>query len=78
MVGVAGRAELDAIQGFISARGVGDFPHISDQSGDVWTSFDISSQPAFVFINDEGTVVARTGALGENGIDEQIEELIAS
>lgn len=78
VVGVAGRAELDAIQAFIADRGVSGFPHIADDSGDVWSSFDVSSQPAFVFINDDGTVLARTGSLGDSGIDERIEELIAS
>lgn len=78
VVGVAGRDELDAIQGFIAERGVDSFPHISDQSGDVWASFGISSQPAFVFINDDGTIAATTGVLGESGIDQQVEALIAS
>ena len=77
MVGVAGRAELDAIQGFISERGVSEFPHISDVSGDVWASFNISSQPAFVFINDDGTIAATTGSLGDNGIDERLDDLIS-
>ena len=78
MVGVAGRAELDAIQGFIDARGVAEFPHIADESGDVWAAFDISSQPAFVFIDDDGTVFNTTGSLGDNGIAEQLEALIAN
>lgn len=75
---MAGRAELGDIQGFISDREVSGFPHISDQSGDVWASFDISSQPAFVFINDDGTIAATTGPLGDTGIDEQLDALIAS
>lgn len=78
MVGVSGRAELDAIQGFIDARGVSGFPHIADEAGDVWGAFDILSQPAFVFIDDDGTIAATTGSLGANGIAEQLDSLIAS
>ena len=78
MVGVSGRADLGEIQGFIEARGVGGFPHIADESGDVWAAFDILTQPAFVFIDDDGTVVASTGTLGSNLIAEQLDALIAS
>ena len=57
---------------------MGEFPHIADEAGDVWSAFEINTQPAFVFINDDGTIAARTGSLGAGGIDEQIEALIAS
>lgn len=78
MVGVSGRSELDIMQGFIEARGVGEFPHIADVSGDVWAAFDIRTQPSFVFINADGTIAATTGVLGESGIAEQMDALIAS
>lgn len=65
------------MQGFIEARGVGEFPHIADVSGDVWGAFNIRSQPAFVFINEDGTIAATTGVLGESGIAEQLDALIA-
>lgn len=44
----------------------------------MWSAFDVSSQPAFVFINDDGTIAAETGPLGDSGIDQYMEELIAS
>lgn len=44
----------------------------------VWENFDIRSQPAFIFINDDGTVVDSTGSLGASGIAERLDDLIAS
>ena len=78
MVGVAGRDDLSAIQGFIDNRGVGAFPHIADESGEVWSRFDVRSQPAFVFIDDDGTIADGTGSLSEDGIAERLDALIAS
>lgn len=78
VIGVAGRDDLSAIQGFIDDRGVGAFPHIADESGEVWSNFDVRSQPAFVFIDDDGTVVDSTSSLSESGIAERLDQLIAS
>ena len=78
MIGVAGRDELSAINTFIEDRGVGGFPHIVDESGDVWSSFDVRSQPAFVFINDDGTIAGDAGSLGPTAIASRVEDLIAS
>lgn len=78
VVGVAGRDDLSAIQGFIDDRGVGGFPHIVDESGQIWSDFDVRSQPAFVFINDDGTIADGTGSLSEDGITQRLDALIAS
>lgn len=75
VIGVSGQAALDSMQAFIEARGVGEFPHIADVSGEVWNAFDITSQPAFVFVNDDGTV-ERTGSLGDSGIAERFQALV--
>lgn len=76
MIGVAGRDELAAIQGFIDQRGVAGFPHIVDETGDVWSSFDVRSQPAYVFVDDDGTL-ENTGSLSEASLVERVEALIA-
>ena len=78
VIGVAGRDDLDAIQGFIDDRGVTGFPHIADQSGEVWSAFDVRGQPAFVFINDDGTIAGEAGSLSEAGIVERLDALVAS
>lgn len=78
MVGVAGRDDLSAIQGFIDNRGVDAFPHIADETGEIWATFDVRSQPAFVFIDDDGTIADGTGSLSEAGIIERLDALIDS
>ncbi len=78
MIGVAGRDDLDAIQSFIATRGVGEFQHIADESGDVWTEFEVRSQPAYVFINDDGTISDPTGTLSEDELRERLTALVES
>lgn len=77
VVGVAGRDDLSAIQGFIDDRGVAAFPHIADESGEIWATFDVRSQPAFVFIDDDGTIADESGSLSEDGLIERLDALVA-
>lgn len=77
MVGVAGRDDLPAVQAFIDDRAVDGFPHIIDETGEIWAGFDVRSQPAFVFIDDDGTIADGTGSLSEEGIAERLDALIA-
>lgn len=41
----------------------------------MWDSFGIVSQPAWAFVNDDGTVETNAGALGESALLERIAEL---
>ncbi len=75
---MAGRDELEPIGRFIAERGVSGFQHTVDEDGSVWADYGIQSQPAFVFINDDGTVETNQGAMGEAGIAERLDALIAS
>ena len=77
VIGVAGRDDLSAIQGFIDDRGVGAFPHMVDDTGEIWAGFDVRSQPAFVFIDDDGTIVGDAGSLSEESLVERLDALVA-
>jgi hypothetical protein len=44
----------------------------------IWREFRVTSQPAFVFINNDGTVESRIGAMGLEGLTARINELIAA
>ena len=44
----------------------------------MWASYGVVSQPAFTFVNDDGTVETRVGALGKDGLIEKIEALQAA
>ena len=41
----------------------------------MWGRYQVTSQPAFVFINDDGTVETRMGAMGLDGLTEVAERL---
>jgi len=77
-IGVAGRDDADAMSSFVSDYGVDRFPHIADFDLELWRFFGITSQPAFVFINDDGSATGRLGALGVERLTERVETLIAS
>lgn len=50
---------------------------MSDAQRDVWAEFGVRSQPAWAFIDDDGTVEVHRGSLGESGLNERIDQLIA-
>lgn len=74
-VGVAGRDDLPAINEFIDTLDVGAFEHAVDDDGSLWASYEITTQPSFVFIGDDGTTSTRVGALGVDGLTEILDEL---
>ena len=78
MIGVGGRADADRFEEWVVGREVDGFDHIVDPDGLVWKEFDITSQPAFVFINDDGSIESRPGAMGLEGLTERITALIAA
>ena len=77
IIGVAGRDDLSAVNGFIDGRGVEGFEHIYDESGDIWADFGVSSQPAFLFIAADGTSELIFGGQGEASISERLDALLA-
>ncbi len=78
IIGVASRGELEEMERFIDDTGVGAFTHLADFDGAIWAAFDVATQPAFAFIDNDGTFTIRTGALDENGLTEAIETLLES
>ncbi len=79
IIGVAGRAGDQSIIEFVDERGVSGFDHvIDDPDGTVWAAYGFGSQPAFAFLNDDGTMETHLGALGVSGMSERIETLIAN
>ncbi len=77
-IGVAGRDDLDAIREFIDTLEVDAFPHAVDETGTIWASFNITTQPSFVFLNDDGTGETHVGALGVDGLSSRLEMLTNS
>lgn len=77
-VGVAGRDDLDAIRSFIDDLDVDAFPHAVDETGEIWAAYQITTQPSFAFLNDDGTGEVYVGALGTDGLTARLEDLTSS
>ena len=65
------------MRAFVDEFGVGGFPHLADVTATVWAEYDVTSQPAFAFINDDGSADVVVGALGEDGLRERLDALVA-
>lgn len=63
---------------FVADYGVGAFPHAADLDATVWARYGVTTQPAFAFIDDDGTTEVQVGALGETGLRERVEALLAT
>ena len=66
------------MEAFVADLDLSGFEHIADVDGTVWTDFGVTSQPAFVFINDDGTSEVLISALGEEALTDRVETLIAN
>lgn len=53
-VGVATRADLPALQGFVSKYNL-NFTNINDADGSIWARFNVPWQPAYVFVRPDGS-----------------------
>lgn len=74
-VGVAGRDDLESINEFITTLGVASFDHAVDDDGTLWRSYGITTQPSFIFIDDSGEMTTHVGALGIEGLSNQLSAL---
>jgi peroxiredoxin len=63
------------MRSFIDRHGLEGFDHLVDDDGTLWQRFGIVSQPAWVFVNDDGTARTLVGILGEDGLRAEIERL---
>lgn len=63
---------------FVNDHGVTGFDHIADEETEIWSAYEVTSQPAWVFINDDGSRETLVSALGRDGLTERVEGLIAS
>lgn len=65
------------MQAFIDRHGVDGFEHLVDGDGSLWERFGIVTQPAWIFVNDDGTAKTLVGILGEDGLRAEIDELLS-
>lgn len=71
VVGVAALGSISEMQTFVSDTGIENFTQLADPDADVWGVFGVASQPAFAFINADGSIEIVQGAIGEKEILER-------
>lgn len=59
---------------FVEKHGL-TFPSVDDQRGDVFASFGVTGQPAWVFLDDSGDGKRVLGSLDGDQLDELIAEI---
>jgi hypothetical protein len=77
-IGVAGRDDTGPMASFVAEYDVGGFPHIADLSGEIWARYGVLGQPAFAFIDDDGSDDVYLGALGTDGLAGRIDMLLST
>ena len=76
-LGIAWQDTREAMQEFVDRYGV-RMPTAVDEDGSLFAAFGFSYQPAWAFANDGGQVRTHFGALGEDGLEEEIQKLLAA
>lgn len=75
VIGVAGRGEVPAMEDFVAETGTDGLTHVVDADGSIWSAYGVSTQPAFAFLDGDGSVEVVVGAQGEQALTERMEQL---
>ncbi|MDA2992051.1 MAG: redoxin domain-containing protein, partial [Actinomycetota bacterium] len=73
-VGVSTRADVAAMQGFVSKYNL-NFTNLNDADGSIWARFNVPWQPAYVFINSNGSstfVNNPTSAMSQQELSDRV------
>lgn len=63
------------MQAFVDRYGI-RMPTAIDESDEIFASFGFSYQPAWAFVDDDGTVRTHFGALDESSLQAEIDALL--
>ena len=74
-MGVAWNGTQGEIDEFISRHGL-TFPNVRDDDGEIFASFSVASQPAWVFQNKTGERVVESRALPEDEINSRLNAIL--
>jgi hypothetical protein len=68
VVGVAWNGSNDDYAKFIERHQL-SFVNLDDSSGDIYRRYEIPYQPAWVFVNTDGSVNTRRGSLSQSDVE---------
>lgn len=75
VLGVAGLDKPDAMRDFVTDTEVGAFPHLSDETGDIWRKFEITEQSVYVILDKDGETVYEGVLPGGDGLAEKLADV---
>lgn len=75
---MSGQDEISEMAKFVIDYEMTEFEHVADVSNGLWKAFDITAQPSFVFINDDGNIRRNVGSLTPEEISAELDLLLAS
>lgn len=76
-LGVPGLGPEADMREFVSDTGTGELTHVVDGDGSLWQRFGVVAQPAFAFVDRDGTVEVFGGSLDEEQLRQAADELLA-
>ncbi len=78
LLSIAARDSVAEMQSFVEQYSLGGlFPHLADESGELWARFGVSGQPAWVFVDDAGGGERIFGALSDEELQAKLDALEA-
>ena len=73
---MAGVSDMGNMQDFVDRHQLEHITHVADLDGSLWLDFDVTYQPWWIFINDDGTVIDNwQGRLDEDELRQRLEDL---
>lgn len=76
-VGVAWAGTIDSYEGFVAKHGL-TFVNLNDSDGTVFSRFGVPGQPAWAFVEQDGTAQVELGTLSETELDDKVSAMISS
>ena len=78
-IGLPSRSnDIDSMASFVEDNAVGNFEHLIDIEGVIWSELNIFDQPAFAFVNDDGSVDVNVGSFDQVELAARVQALIDS
>jgi len=74
VIGVAWNGTDESMSDFV-ARHALSFANVRDENGEIFARFEVSSQPAWVFVASDGTVTRARGVLSDERLDDIVSTL---
>lgn len=75
IIGVGALGPKFDVDAFVEFNELGGVRHLFDEEADVWAKFGVLAQPAFAFINSDGTFSIAPGIMNAEQIVERAREL---